>query len=52
MPQAIEAKDATGRSTVYVPLTHGGRIVVPRSYSATVIDFPPGLPLSDTPESR
>jgi hypothetical protein len=52
MPQAIEAKDATGRWAVYVPLTRGGKIVVPLSYSATVIDFPPGLPLSDAPESR
>lgn len=30
MPQAIKATDAQGRWAVYVPLTRGGRIVVPR----------------------
>ncbi len=30
MPQAIEATDAEGRWAVYVPLTLGGKIVVPR----------------------
>jgi hypothetical protein len=52
MPHMIEATDAVGRWAIYVPLTRGGKIVVPRSYSATVIDFPPGLPLSDTSESQ
>jgi hypothetical protein len=33
MPQAIEATDAAGRSAIYVPLTRGGRIVVPRPLS-------------------
>jgi hypothetical protein len=30
MPQAITAKDAEGRRAVYVPLTRGGKIVIPR----------------------
>jgi hypothetical protein len=30
VPQAIEATDAAGRSAIYVPLTRGGKIVVPR----------------------
>src|SRR6266480_3014490 len=30
MPQAIRATDASGRCATYVPLTRGGRIVVPR----------------------
>jgi hypothetical protein len=30
MPQAIEATDADGRWAIYVPLTCGGKIVVPR----------------------
>jgi len=34
MPQAIKATDATGRRAIYVPLTRGGKIVVPRSSSA------------------
>src|SRR5215472_6579669 len=46
MPQAIEATDAEGRWPVYGPLTRGGKIMIPRSYSATVIDFPSGLPLA------
>ena len=29
MPRAIEATDAEGRSAIYVPLTRGGKIVVP-----------------------
>jgi hypothetical protein len=34
MPQAIKATDAVGRWTIYVPLTRGGKIVVPRPSSA------------------
>jgi hypothetical protein len=34
MPQAIEATDAQGRWAIYVPLTRGGKIVVPRPSSA------------------
>jgi hypothetical protein len=30
MPQAIEATDAEGRWAIYVPLTRGGKIVIPR----------------------
>ena len=30
MPQAITATDPAGRWAVYVPLTRGGKIVVPR----------------------
>jgi hypothetical protein len=30
LPQAITARDAEGRWAVYVPLTRGGRIVIPR----------------------
>jgi hypothetical protein len=30
MPQAITARDAEGRWAVYVPLTRGGKIVIPR----------------------
>jgi hypothetical protein len=30
MPQAIEATDAGGRWAIYVPLTLGGKILVPR----------------------
>jgi hypothetical protein len=33
MPQAIEATDAAGRWAIYVPLTRGRRIVVPRPYA-------------------
>ena len=42
MPQAITATDPAGRWAVYVPLTRGGKIVVPRPYSetATIIDPP------------
>jgi hypothetical protein len=36
MPQAIRATDASGRWATYVPLTLGGKIVVPRPYSETV----------------
>ena len=36
MPQTIKATDAAGRSAIYVPLTHGGKIVVPRPYPETV----------------
>lgn len=31
MPQAIEATDVEGRRAIYVPLTRGGKIVVPRA---------------------
>ena len=34
MPQTIKATDAAGRSAIYVPLTRGGKIVVPRPCSA------------------
>ena len=42
MPQAITATDPAGRWAVYVRLTRGGKIVVPRPYSetATIIDPP------------
>jgi hypothetical protein len=30
MPQAIRATDGTGRWAIYVPLTRGGKIVIPR----------------------
>jgi hypothetical protein len=30
MPQAITARDEEGRWAVYVPLTRGGKIVIPR----------------------
>jgi len=35
MPQAITATDPQGRWAIYVPLTRGGKIVVPRPRSAT-----------------
>jgi hypothetical protein len=41
MPQTIKATDAAGRWAIYVPLTRGGKIVVPRPYSATVTNLPP-----------
>ena len=34
MPQTIKATDATGRWAIYVPLTRGAKIVVPRPYPA------------------
>ena len=34
MPQTIKATAAAGRSAIYVPLTRGGKIVVPRPCSA------------------
>jgi len=34
MPQTIKATDAAGRWAIYVPLTRGGKIVVPRPYPA------------------
>jgi hypothetical protein len=40
MPQAITATDSAGRWAVYVPLTRGGNIVVPRPYSETVTNLP------------
>ena len=36
MPQTIRATDAAGRWAIYVPLTRGGKIVVPRPYPETV----------------
>jgi hypothetical protein len=36
MPQTIKAIDAAGRWAIYVPLTRGGKIVVPRPYPETV----------------
>jgi hypothetical protein len=40
MPQAITATDPAGRWAIYVPLTRGGKIVVPRPYSETVTNSP------------
>ena len=37
MPQTIKATDAAGRWAIYVPLTRGGKIVVPRPYPETAI---------------
>jgi hypothetical protein len=36
MPQTIKATDVAGRWAIYVPLTRGGKIVVPRPYPETV----------------
>jgi hypothetical protein len=36
MPQTIKATDAAGRWAIYVPLTRGGKIVLPRPYPGTV----------------
>jgi hypothetical protein len=36
MPQTIKATDAAGRWAIYVPLTRGGKIVVPRPCLETV----------------
>ena len=36
MPQTIKATDAAGRWATYVPLTRGGKIVVPRPYPETL----------------
>ena len=36
MPQTIKATDAAGHWAIYVPLTRGGKIVVPRPYPETV----------------
>ena len=42
MPQAVTATDPAGRWAVYVPLSRGGKIAVPRPYSetATIMDLP------------
>jgi hypothetical protein len=40
MPQTITATDPAGRWAVYVPLSRGGKIVVPRAYSETVTNLP------------
>jgi hypothetical protein len=36
MPQTIRATDAARRWAIYVPLTRGGKIVIPRPYPETV----------------
>jgi hypothetical protein len=36
IPQTIKATDTAGRWAIYVPLTRGGKIVVPRPYSEAV----------------
>ena len=43
MPQAIRATDAEGRWAVYVPLTLGGKIVVPRPSGAVSGKAPRGF---------
>jgi len=43
MPQAIRATDAEGRWAVYVPLTIGGKIAVPRPSSAVNEKSPRGF---------
>jgi len=43
MPQAIRATDAEGRWATYVPLTRGGKIVVPRPSSEADENSPPGF---------
>src|SRR3984893_17089 len=40
MPQAITATDPVGRWAVYIPLTRGGKIVVPRPYSEAAANLP------------
>ena len=40
MPQAITATDPVGRGAVYIPLTRGGKIVVPRPYSEAAANLP------------
>ena len=40
MPQTIKATDAAGHSAIYVPLTRGGKIVVPRPYPAEDSEAP------------
>jgi hypothetical protein len=40
MPQAIRATDGTGRWAIYVPLTRGGKIVIPRPCSETKGEAP------------
>jgi hypothetical protein len=40
MPQTIKATDAAGRSAIYVLLTRGGKIVVPRPYPADHSEAP------------
>ena len=40
MSQAITATDPVGRWAVYVPLTRGGKIVVPRPYSEAAANLP------------
>jgi len=43
MPQAIRATDAEARWAVYVPLTLGGKIVVPRPSSTVSRKAPLGF---------
>ena len=43
MPQAITATDAEGRWAVYVPITLGGKIVVPRPSSEPDTNSGPGF---------
>lgn len=33
MPQAIRATDAEGRSCIYVPITHGGKVVDSKGFT-------------------
>ena len=40
MLQIIKATNAAGRWAIYVPLTRGGKIVVPRPYSADRSETP------------
>ena len=40
MKSPITATDPAGRRAVYVLLTRGGKIVVPRPYSETVTNLP------------
>ena len=36
MPQAIRATDAEGRSCIYLPVTHGGRVVDSKGFRTEV----------------
>ena len=53
MPQAIRATDETGRWAIYVPLTRGGKIVIPRPCSETKGEAQrPGTPRGDSAASK
>ena len=53
MPQAIRATDGTGRWAIYVPLTRGGKIVIPRPCSETKGEAQrPGTPRGDSAASK